>query len=353
MNKTTKNILYTIVAIIVIALIAYPKIPKNETVAAESDSKEATKLTLDAVVVKKEKLENQVNVTGTLLADESVMLNPEVAGKVQEVLFDEGQYVHKGETLLKLNDSEILAELEKLQYTKELNENNEYRQKQLLEREGISQAEYETTQTALKTTIADIKMLQSRLNKHYIKAPFDGVIGLRDVSEGSYLSVGQRVAVLYKINPIKLEFMIPSKYIRLVNKGDKLSFSVDAYEENFYGEIYAIEPQIDPETRSIRLRAKANNPEGKLYPGQFARITLILETIPDAIMVPTEAVIPELNGKKVYKYVDGKVESTQITSNIRTENRLQVTSGLNVGDTVITSGILQIGLGMEVNVNIK
>lgn len=354
MNKNIKRTLYIVIAILVIGLIAYPKLPKgDEANAAEAQAKGPSIITVDAIVLKKEALKNQVNSTGTLLADESVVLNAEVAGKIETLSFDEGQKVKKGALLLRLNDDETLAEIEKLQYTRQLNEDNEFRQKQLLEKEAISREEYETALTTLNTTLSEIKVLKARLEKHYIRAPFDGVVGLRDISEGGYLNPGTRVADLYKTDPIKVEFMIPSKYISLVNEGDKIIFEVDAYEEPFEGSIYAVEPQIDPQTRSIRLRAKADNTEGKLYPGQFARVTLTLETIPGALMAPTEAIIPELNGKKVFQYKNGKVHSQQITTGIRTEDVLQILSGLSEGDTVITSGLLQIGQGVPVNVKVQ
>ncbi|MFT7030845.1 MAG: membrane fusion protein (multidrug efflux system) [Marinoscillum sp.] len=354
MNKTAKRILYIIIAVLILAVIVYPKLPKSEVKGTSDQAIQDTPLlTVNAVVLNEEPLKNEVKVTGSLIADESVALNTELAGKVEFISFQEGERVKKGTVLLALNDDEILAEIEKLQFTKKLNESNENRQKQLLDKEAISREEYENSLTSLNTIKSEIKVLQARLAKHYLKAPFDGVIGLRDISEGGYLNPGTRVADLYKIDPIKLEFAIPSKYISLVNKGDKINFSTDAYEDMFYGEIYAIEPQIDPETRSIRIRASSENTDGKHFPGQFARITLILQTIPNAILIPTEAVIPELSGKKVFIYKNGKSEPRQVTTGIRTDKRIQVTEGLSKGDTVITSGILQVSPGMEVNVNIN
>lgn len=356
MNKTSKRILYTVITLVILGIIIYPKLPtdgEDSAQQAAAAASKSAKLTVDALVVTRSQLKNTVNVTGSILADESVILNSEVAGKVEKIYFKEGQKVKKGELLVKLNDEEVQAEIEKLQYTQQLNKDNEFRQKQLLEKEAISREEYETSLTTLNTTVAEIKVMQARLDKHHIRSPFDGIIGLRDISEGSYLNPGSRIAELYKIDPVKLEFAIPSKYIALVNEGDSLTFSVDAYDEEFSGIIYAIEPQIDPQTRSLRVRAKAPNDHAKLLPGQFTRISLILETIPNAMMVPTIAIIPELNGKKLYLYKNGVVESQSIETGIRTEEQLQVLKGLAPGDTVITSGILQINQGSQVNVNLK
>ncbi|CAN0196620.1 unnamed protein product, partial [Chrysoparadoxa australica] len=225
---------------------------------------------------------------------------------------------------------------------------------QLLEKEAISREEYETALTTLNTSQAEINVLKARLAKHQIRAPFDGIVGLRSISEGSYLNPGSPIAELFKINPVKVEFNVPSKYLQLVNVGDQINFSVDAYpDETFIGSIYAVEPQIDPQTRSIRIRAKANNDKSKLFPGQFARINLILETIPNALLIPTEAVIPELNGKRVFLYKNGKVESQSITTGIRSEDNVQVETGLSPGDTVLTTGILQVNQGSQVKIRLN
>ncbi|RED97992.1 efflux RND transporter periplasmic adaptor subunit [Marinoscillum furvescens] len=353
MNKTGKKILYTLIAVVVVGIIIYPKLPKNDNESPTNQSTPKSKLTVDAVQVTKEQLDHQVKITGTLVPDESVILSAEVSGKIESIYFTEGQKVKKGDLLLKLNDQEVRAQLEKLRYSLKLNEDMERRQQALLKKEAISQEEYETSLTTLNTSRSEIKVLEAQLAKHHIYAPFNGHVGLRDVSSGTYLTPGTRVAELYKTDPIKIDFSVPSKYISLVNIGDKISFTVDAYDEPFKGEIYAIEPQIDMETRSIRVRAKAPNGGGKLYPGQFARIELTLETIENALMIPTQAVIPELNGKKIFIYKNGKVESRSVKTGIRRNDNIQVTDGLKSGETVITTGILQIQPGAEVNVNLK
>ncbi len=355
MNKAVKRILYIIILLVVVGLIAYPKLPKvsEEKVGDAPSTAQNNKLTVEAIIVDSEELDNTVNVTGSLIADESVILNSELSGKIEKISFKEGQQVRKGQTIVTLNDDEILAEIEKLQFTKKLNEDNEYRQQVLLDKEAISREEYETALTTLNTVKSEIKVLQARLEKHYIKAPFSGITGFRDIAEGSYLNPGARITELYRINPIKLEFKIPSKYISLVNQGDQLTFEVDGYDEQFTGEIYAVEPLIDPQTRSISLRARADNDESKLYPGQFARVSLTLETIPNGLLIPTESVIPELSGKKVFLYKNGQVTPVQVTTGIRMEDRVQVTSGIQQGDTVITTGILQIRPGASINVNIQ
>ena len=353
MNKLVKRILYIFLGLIVIFIIAYPKIDfgsdsEQQTVGA---AKTQPKITVNAQECTYESMNFTVRVTGSIIADESIAVNSEISAKVDKIHFKEGQKVKKGELLVALNDDEIDAELEKLKFTKQLNEDNEYRQRVLLEKEAISKEEYDIALTTLNTSLADIKLLQVRKSKHQIRAPFDGVIGLRQISLGSYINPGQLITNLYKINPVKIDFAVPGRYLTDVDEGDKIEFTVDAYPtETFTGEIYAIEPQIDPETRSIRLRAISKNPGDKLLPGQFAKISLILDRVENAIMLPNEAVIPELNGKKVYVYEDGKVASRSVTTGVRTEDRIQVVEGLEPGTVVITTGLLQVRPGMEVNV---
>ncbi len=352
MGTTGKIIVVAVIALLALTFIFYPKFKKEDKEVIPTSSR-STKLTVNALVVKDEVLNNDLRVTGSLIPNESVVLKSEVSGRVERINFSEGEKVRKGQLLVQLNDDEVRAEIEKLNFTKKLNTDNEFRQKQLLTKEAISQEEYETALTTLNTTLSEIKVRQIQLQKHKIVAPFDGIIGLRKVSSGSYINSSDELVTLYSINPIKLDLSVPGKYAAEVNKNDVISFTVDAYEDElFEGKIYAIEPQIDPETRSIKIRAVSENSSGKLLPGQFAKITLTISKFDKAILIPTEAVIPELNGKKVFVRNNGKVENRQIQTGIRMSNTIQVTDGLQAGDTVITTGILQIRPGMAVDLNL-
>ncbi len=351
--KTSTKITIAIIVLVCLGFIIVPRLDlgsKKETSVKATQKNQ--KLEVAAVIVKNKPLDNNLNVTGSLVANESVTLRSEVSAVVDNILFKEGQQVKKGQLLVQLNDSELQAELEKLQFTKKLNEDIEYRQKQLLAKEAISKEEYETALTTLNTSIAEMNVKKVQINKHKIKAPFDGIIGLRQISEGSYINPADQIATLYNINPIKVDFSIPGKYTAEINEGDKISFTIDAYNTPFQGEIYAIEPQIDPQTRSIKLRAISQNTEGKLLPGQFAKITLTISTFDTALMIPTEAVIPELDGKKVFIIENGLVANRSVETGIRTADRVQVTKGLQDGDTVVTTGILQIRQGMDVSINL-
>jgi membrane fusion protein (multidrug efflux system) len=356
MNKLSKRILYFILGLFIIGIIVYPKLElssdESEKGTPINVGPTSNTLTVEGVKISYQSLDYIVRVTGSIMADENVALNSEVSGIVDAIHFKEGMKVKKGQLLVSLNDDEISAELEKLQFNKKLYEDAEFRQRTLLESEAISREEYEMALTTLNTALADIKLLETRKNKHMIVAPFSGTIGLREISMGSYITPGIRIANIYRIDPVKIDFQIPGRYLQDINVGDRLYFSVDAYDEQFEGEIYAIEPEIDPNTRSIRLRAKSPNPDGKLYPGQFVKINLVLQEIQDAIMVPTIAVVPELNRTKVFVLKEGKVETKIVETGIRNENEVQIINGLVPGDVVLTSGLLQVRPGMEVNVEL-
>jgi len=352
MNKTVKLILLIVIVLSVVGWILFPKIlpqgPDSNPIAQQPMQRPM--LPVDVVVATPRQIENTIKITGAVQANESVALRSEISGKIERILFKEGQRVKKGDILLTINDDEILAQVERLKYTQKLNEEIEFRQRQLLEKQAISREEYDIALTTVNTTLSDLKEREARLSKHSIRAPFDGIIGLRQVSEGSYISPNDLIANIYSIDPIKIEFSVPGKYSGMVNTGDKIIFQVEASQKQFAGSIYAVEPKIDPQTRTLQIRAITENDDEVLIPGQFANIDYILDVLPDALMVPAEAVIPEMNSHKIYICKNGVATQVQIEIGMRTEKEVQVTSGLTPGDTVITTGILQMREGLKVSI---
>jgi len=349
MNKTVKNLLFLVIAIVIVGLILYPKLKPAETGPATASPRASSVVPVEGKVISAQPLDNTIRVTGAVLANESVAMKSEISGKVEKIYFKEGNRVKKGNLMLTINSDEIEAQLERLKFTQQLNEDIEFRLRQLLEKEAISREEYEIGLTTLNTTLSDIKEQEAILAKHQIVAPFDGIIGLRQVSEGSYISPSDLIVSIYNINPIKIEFSVPGKYSSNVKKGDVINFSVEASENLFEGKIYAIEPRIDPQTRTLKIRAICNNDSEVLIPGQFANIAYTLNSVNDALMVPSQAIIPELNSHKLFTYKSGKVSQSTVVIGLRTDSEVQVMEGLNPGDTVITTGILQIRQGMPVS----
>ncbi len=220
----------------------------------------------------------------------------------------------------------------------------------MLEKQAISQESYDQTLNELKTLNAEIALVNARIEKTEIRAPFDGIIGLRYVSIGDYISPSTRITSLQNIDPIKIDFSIPEKYTPVVSAGDQIQFTAESLSESYEGEVYAIEPNIDSETRTLQLRAIAPNTDAAILPGAYVRVELILEEIPDALMIPTEALIPEIQGQKVYKVHRGQATPQPVETGIRTADKIQVLSGLQPRDTVITAGLLQLRPGASVQI---
>lgn len=355
MNKTTKRIITGLIVLIVAFLIIYPKLDfsaEDEASPATAQSSAAlAPIPVVVMVTDQQPLENTLSITGSVLANESVNLSPELAGKITRIAFKEGEYVKKGQALVYLNDDEARARLERLNYTKKLYEQSESRQRQLLEREAISQEEYDIALNELNTNLSDLKVVEAQIAKSVIRAPFSGVIGLRQVSEGSYVSPADEIATLVNIDPVKIEFSVPERYANEVGVGDKISFSrSEDADIRRSGKVYAVEPRINLDTRTLSMRALSENDDRTLLPGMFVRIKLVLDVNENSIMVPAQSLIPEMEGYKIYVVEDGKAVAKRVSTGMRTETQVEVTEGLAPGDSVLTTGILQVKDGGMVKV---
>jgi membrane fusion protein, multidrug efflux system len=344
-------VLIAIVAILFFALnakIGFVTIGGQQEVVPVRSRGLATHVAVE--VVNPERLERKIKVTGTIRPDESVEVRSETSGIVTKIFFREGQKVDKGQLLVSLDDIELHAQLEKLKIRKDLMETSEFRNKKLLEREAISHAEYDITLNELNSIKADIRTLEIQISKKHIVAPFSGIIGLRNISEGSFVSNNNIIAKLYSTDKVKLDFSIPGRYSEDISVGKKINFTTEGNQTIFSGEVYAIEPMIDPSTRTLQIRGLAKNTQGRLVPGQFANIELIIETIESALMVPAISIIPEMNGHKLFRFSNGKVTSVPINIGQRTDERVQVLHGIVQGDTILVSGILQVRDGSPVQI---
>ena len=297
---------------------------------------------VSAIVVSPSTIYDKINSTGTVIANEEVELRNEIPGRVVHIYFKEGTHVNKGELLVKIFDNDLQAQLKKISLQKILAEKNESRQKDLLAIKGISQQDYDEALNALDAVKADIDLVKSQIEKTEILAPFSGFIGLKSVSEGAYLSANTHIASMQEINPVKIDFTVPERYMNKIHNGDEINFSVEGMNETYKGSVYAIEPKVDLSTRSIAVRAICPNYENKIFPGAFARIELSLSEIKDALMIPTQALIPELKGQKVFISKDEKASPVKVQTGLRNDTTIQITQGLQIGDTVIVTGIMQL-----------
>ena len=329
--------------ILVGSIIFYNKFlhPQNTQPMGNAGNKNVP-VNVEVYVVHPQNLENNILASGTLLAFDEVDLHCDVAGKITQLNLNEGESVKKGDLLVKLFDADLQAQLKKLQAQKETADKTEQRLKQLLPINGIGQQDYDNAFTQQKSLQADIDNLNAQIQKTEIRAPFNGVVGLKNVSIGAYLTPTQSVATLQNISQLKMDFTIPEKYASTIRKGDVLKFQVDGSNESFVAKTYAIEPQIDAETRSIKARALVQNVSNALLPGAFAKIDLGLKSIDGALLVPTQSIIPEARFKKIIVVKNGKADFRKVETGVRNESMIQITSGIESGDSIVTTGILYV-----------
>jgi membrane fusion protein (multidrug efflux system) len=318
--------------------------------APDRSSSNTGNLPVDIYVFKNQFLANSIQTTGTLLASEETALFSESSGKVTHIFFNEGEYVKKGTLLFQLNDKDLVAQLDRIRIEKSFAETTLARQKQLFDKGGISQEQFDQAQNRVNVLQAQIEETLAKIEKTQVRAPFDGIIGLRQISNGAYLTPSVPTATIQNLDILNLEFSVPEKYFNRVKPGDEITFSVSNGEKEYKAEIYAIEPQIDINTRTVVMRARFNNREDRLLPGLFAYITYNIDTVENALLVPSQAIVPELKGQKVFVYNNGTIDEKAIDTGIRTDVNVQVTKGLQVSDSVVVTGILQVRKGMPVRI---
>lgn len=306
---------------------------------------------VDAYVVTPIKLDENIEASGTLQSNEEVELKPEITGRITKIFFKEGAKVGKGTLLIKLYDGDILAQIRKLELQQQLAKTTLTRQQQLLKINGISQQDVDVTSNQVSAYSADIEYNRAQLQKTEIRAPFSGTLGLRNVSEGAIVGPTTIMTTLQQLDPLKIDFASPEKYKNAIRKGDPVTFTVAGDTVKYRGSIYAIDPKIDLATRSVKIRAIVPNPTGRLFPGSFAKTTIQLKDNPNAIMIPSQAVIPGTRFKQVIVADSGKAKFVNVETGVRNENNVQITDGIQVGDTVITTGILQLKPGMPFKYN--
>lgn len=349
-----KYIVISILAVALGGLIIY-RITKNKSENEKGGDKNGKKppVAVSAVIVEPQDFSNTISLSGSIEANEQIEIHSEVSGIVESISFTEGNQVTKGQVLLKVNDVELRAQLVQAKTKEALASENERRAKLLLQKEAISQEEYDIASADYKTTKAQTQLIQAQIGKTSIRAPFSGKIGLRNISPGTYVTPTTLIANLVSSNQLKITFSIPEKYASQITKGSEIKFTVPNVEDKFTAKIYALEPGIEMTTRTMKIRALTDNSSGKLLPGTFANIELALGKIKDAIIIPTEAVIPIQDGKKVFISNNGQAREVKVETLARTDKDVVITSGLKAGDTVLTSGMMSLKDSTAVKVKIK
>lgn len=294
---------------------------------------------VDVIIAKSERVSDKVEVNGTVVANEYAELRPEVSGLLTFLDVPEGKTVQKGTIIAKINSADLMAQLNRSKIQLNLAETTEKRLKQLVEINGINQADYDLAVNQVSTLKADMVYTQALIDKTVVKAPFTGVIGLRKVSEGSYVSPNSVIASMQQLSNLRIDFTVPENYQQYVSKGANVEVLLDQNSgKRETARIIALEPQVNQTTRNITVRAVLNS--GTTSPGSFAKVYLNASSNKNSILIPTNCIIPEAQGKKAVTVKGGKAVFVSIETGDRREDVVEVKSGLSIGDTVVVSGVL-------------
>lgn len=297
-------------------------------------------LEVEGMIVGTSSINQVVEVSGTVLANESTEIRPEISGRIVQLNIREGALVPKGSLLAKINDGDLQAQLKKLQVQLQIAEKAEERQRELLKIGGIAQQDYDLSLLNVNNIKADIELTQVSIGKTEIRAPYAGRLGLKSVSPGAYVSPTTLLTNITQVSQMKIEFSVPEKYSAQIRNGMPVEFSLDGTNKQYYANVLAKESTVEEATRNLRIRAIVQGTDEFLVPGSFAKVKMILGENPKAIMIPSDAVIPQARNKQVAVYNGGVAVMKNINTGIRDSSRIQVLDGLNPGDTLITTGLL-------------
>lgn len=346
-----KVIFWSLLCLVIatLAYVKYTKIKEMEAKTAPMIGKGAPPMLFaNGYVTEYTQLSNNLSANGTILAQDEVQLQPEVSGRVTYLNIKEGSIVQKGTLLVKLNDADLQAQLLKLQPQLKIAQSNFTRIGELLKIKGVSQAEYDAAENTVNNVQADMELLKAQIDKTALKAPFTGKLGLRNISMGAIVSPTTIVSTLQNVGQLKMDVSVPEKYAAVIHIGDNMKCSVAGIDKGFTAQVVAIEPNIDQTTRNLKIRAIIHHPSSSLIPGAYVKVELKLKDIPNAIMIPANAVIPNDRATKIVITDSSKAKFVSIEIGLRTETEVQVLNGINVGDTVLTTGLLQVKPGMPV-----
>jgi len=297
-------------------------------------------MTVDGFVITTEAFAEKIEVPGSVIANEATEIHPEVSGRIVSLNVAEGKTVSKGALLVKLYDADLQAQLKKLQVQLQIANTNEQRSGQLLEIQGISKADYDNSLLNVNNIKADIDIIRTTISKTEIRAPFNGRLGLRNISPGAYVTPTTIIAVINQTSQLKLDFTVPEKYTGQIKIGQLVNFSYEGSGKLYTAKISATESSVTENTRSLMVRSIVQSKDDKLLPGAFAKVQLNFDPSPNAILVPTQAIVPQARGKKAIVYRSGVAKFVDVKTGVRDSSRVQITEGLKAGDTIVVTGLL-------------
>ncbi len=323
---------------------------KNNGAPAGRDPRQKKPQQVDGFIVQPRSISDKIEVPGSLLPSEQTQIKSEVSGRVVQLNIQEGSMVQKGSLLVKLFDADLQTQLKKLQVQLQIAQKTQERQSELLKISGISQQDYDLVELNVQTLNVDIEATKIAIAKTEIRAPYSGQVGLRYISLGSYIGPVDVITILRQVSELKLEFSIPEKYAKEIGKGDKVTFKVDGGSRTHRATVLATENSVEQSTRTLRVRALVNNNHSELVPGIFAKVNLELGHNNNALMVPTQALIPTARNKQVIVLKKDSAVFIVVETGIRDSAFVQVVSGIKAGDTIITSGLMVIRPNAKVKV---
>jgi membrane fusion protein, multidrug efflux system len=323
-----------------LSLLYLPSCKEKADAADAKNKAQAGQPTLvDVIVAASRSIDNKIEANGTVVANEYVELHPEISGRITYLNVPEGVHVSKGTIIARINDADLQATLEKSKVLLDLYQKTEQRNRKLLDINGINQADYDLAINNVNGTKADINYTQAQLEKTIIRAPFDGVVGLRQVSPGAYVTPANIIATVQQLDKIKVDFTLPEQYGAVLKKGSLVDIQTDALSNTHRrGLIVATEPQINLSSRNLKVRAILQDGNG--HPGAFVKVLVNAGVDKRAIMVPTNCVIPDDKNNQVIIVKNGRAQFVNVTTGVRESNNIEITSGLQNGDTVIVTGVL-------------
>jgi membrane fusion protein, multidrug efflux system len=324
---------------------------RKQEVTAQQKAGPRPPARVDVFVVEEKTVSESLEIPGTVVANESTEIHPEISGRIISLHVREGAYVGKGALLAKLYDADLQAQRRKLEIQLKIAQSSESRSEQLLKIGGISRQDYDVASLNVSNLRADLDIIRTSIAKTEIRAPFSGKLGLKEVSTGAFVTPSSVITSIQKTSGLRLDFNVPEKYTGQIHPGQYVNFTVEGNGRNYTATVLATESGITEDTRSLTIRAQVKGDETGLIPGAFAKVKLSFQPDPNAIMIPTQAIIPQARGKKVYVYNNGKADFVEVETGVRDSSNVQITSGLKKGDTVIVTGLLS--LKPEARVTIK
>jgi len=343
---------YLLFSFIVIAILATAcNSDRKKEAASQQKIPPRPPANVDGYIVQTKTLSESIEIPGTIVADQSTEIHPEVSGRIISLNVREGAQVGKGAVIAKLYDADLQAQRRKLEVQLKMAQQTEDRYNQLQKIGGISKQDYDVTALQVSNIRADLSIIQTEIAKTVVRAPFSGKLGLKEVSTGAYVTPASVITSIQKTSGLRIDFNVPEKYTSLIKRGQYINFTVGGSERAYSAVVAATESAITEATRSLTIRALVKGNETGLVPGGFAKVKLSFAPNETALMIPTQAIIPQARGKKVYLFRNGQAEFVDVVTGIRDSANVQITDGLVKGDTVIVTGLL--GLKPEAKVSIK